>query len=53
MHPAPTQHIIVCYTKAKKPENTGISGYKMVEAAGVEPASENDQPWLLHTYLKI
>ncbi len=26
---------------------------KMVEAAGVEPASENDHPWLLHAYLKI
>ena len=26
---------------------------RMVEAAGVEPASENNLPWLLHTYLKI
>jgi len=24
-----------------------------VEAAGVEPASENDHPRLLHTYLRI
>ncbi len=34
MHPAPTQHIIVCYTKAKKPENTGISGYKIGGGGG-------------------
>jgi len=30
-----------------------VSGLIMVEAAGVEPASENNQPGLLHTYLKI
>ena len=53
MHPAPTQHIIKQHSETKKPENTGVTGYKMVEAAGVEPASENNQPWLLHTYLKI
>ena len=27
--------------------------FQMVEAAGVEPASENDHPRLLHTYLRI
>ncbi len=26
---------------------------QMVEAAGIEPASENNQQWLLHTYPEI
>ena len=52
-NPAPTQHIFMSATKTKKPVNTGFTGYMLVEAAGVEPASENNQPRLLHTYLKI
>jgi len=51
--PAPTQHIFRDVLETKKPVNTGVTGFKMVEAAGVEPASENDHPRLLHTYLKI
>ncbi len=27
--------------------------YQMVEAAGIEPASENNWHWLLHTYPEI
>jgi len=53
IHPAPTQHIFGGVSKTKKPENTGLSGSVLVEAAGVEPASENNHPRLLHTYLKI
>jgi len=26
---------------------------RVVEAAGVEPASENHHPWLLHTYPEL
>ena len=52
-NPAHTQHIFMGVTKSKKPVNTGFKGSKMVEAAGVEPASENNQPRLLHTYPEL
>ncbi len=53
INPAPTQHILDHTEEIKKPETTVISGSKMVEAAGVEPASENNQSRLLHAYPKL
>jgi len=53
LHPAHSQHLFCGIPETEKPENTGFKGCELVEAAGVEPASENNQPRLLHTYLKI
>ncbi len=50
---APTQHIFHASVSTKKPETAGISGFEMVEATGVEPVSENNQPRLLHVYPEL
>ncbi len=48
-----TQNIFRLFSETESPEKLIFRAKKMVEAAGVEPASENNQPRLLHTYLKI